>query len=102
MGLHMVAIAKLHLLLSGHGLSPVVGGLALPLTLKFLQAFRFFREALRASRQFFFRLGQIAFGRTTNSHRLERVIRLIYQTINHNLTPQPPPDVILAFSMLAV
>ncbi|KAI4327119.1 hypothetical protein L6164_019619 [Bauhinia variegata] len=112
MGLHMVAIAKLHVQLTSHSLSPVVCGLACPLALKLLMGFRLFREAyteaLYASRLFLFRLGQIAFGRrplATNGHRLERAIRLISQTINNSAPlhdQQLPPDTILALSMLSL
>lgn len=82
MGLHMVALVKLHWQLSSHSLKPAVTGFAYPVVLKFLMGFfRLFREeALYQSRLFLFRLTQIVFNRElplSNSARLERALRLI-------------------------
>ncbi|TKY55445.1 hypothetical protein E2542_SST19860 [Spatholobus suberectus] len=89
MGLHMVALAKLHLQVTSHGLRPAVVGFACPLVLKFFMGFRFLRDdALYHSRLFLFQLGQIAFNREaqlSNVARMERALRLIWRT----LTPAP-------------
>nr|KYP55354.1 hypothetical protein KK1_001566 [Cajanus cajan] len=80
MGLHMVALAKLHL-------RPAAIGLACPLLLKLLMGFRIFRDdALHQSRLFLFQLGQIAFSSEAHLARMERALRLIWRT----LTPAAP------------
>ncbi|KAL2321575.1 hypothetical protein Fmac_025954 [Flemingia macrophylla] len=81
MGLHVVALAKLHL-------RPAAIGLACPVVLKVLMGFRVFRDdALYQSRLFLFQLGQIAFSRVPHVARMERALRLIWRT----LTPTPTP-----------
>ncbi|KAK7330758.1 hypothetical protein VNO77_24957 [Canavalia gladiata] len=85
MGLHMVALAKLHLQLTSHGLKPALFGVACPLVLKVLLGFRLFRnDALYKSRLFLFQLGHIAFNREAQIsylQRMERALRLIWRTL---------------------
>ncbi|KAJ1390115.1 hypothetical protein SESBI_37731 [Sesbania bispinosa] len=111
MGLHMVALAKLHLQLTSHGLRPAVAGFACPLLLKVLMGFRIFRdEALYQSRLFLFQLGQIAFNREaplSNVARMERVVRLVWRTFSpipstSSHDTQIGQDTYLAFSMIAL
>jgi hypothetical protein len=86
MGLHAVAVAKIHFQLAiSNGVSPavVVAGIVCPLSLKIFMGLRMFREeAIYKARLFFFRLCHIAFNSEipfTNGTRFERFLRLIGQ-----------------------
>ncbi|RDX94696.1 hypothetical protein CR513_22888, partial [Mucuna pruriens] len=112
MGLHMVALVKLHLQVTSHGLRPAVVGLACPLLLKLLMGFRIFRDdALYQSRLFLFQLGQIAFNteaQLSNVARMERALDFIWRTLTPSPTTSPSEDSQLAqqslhdLSMLAL
>lgn len=96
MGLHMVALAKFHLQLATHSLSPAVAAIVCPMALKLFLGLRLFREeAVSATRLFFFRLGQIAFNTQqpfANRPRLERAFRLLYQTVTSTRTTTPSDE----------
>ncbi|KAK7307786.1 hypothetical protein VNO77_41154 [Canavalia gladiata] len=85
MGLHLVFVAKFHLLLGRHSLSAAIVAL-----LKLLLGLRVFREeAIYATSFFFFRMGQIVLNREipfTNATRLDRALRLIFQTVTATST----------------
>ncbi|XWS49106.1 hypothetical protein CRYUN_Cryun13aG0135300 [Craigia yunnanensis] len=91
MGLHLVALAKLHLLSPSHSFTPLVAVLICPFVLKLSFSLRIVRrvyiDVIDASRLFFFQLNQIAFEADhpapANGDRWQRVIRLVCQRITH-------------------
>ncbi|KAK7406254.1 hypothetical protein VNO78_07877 [Psophocarpus tetragonolobus] len=90
MGLHMVAMAKFHVLFGRHSIGPVVGWTVCPLAFKLFLGLRVFQQdAVYSTRLFLFRLGQIVLNREipfTNGTRLERAFRLMRQTLTTNTT----------------
>ncbi|QCD91564.1 hypothetical protein DEO72_LG4g2530 [Vigna unguiculata] len=91
MGLHMVAVAKFHFIVSRHSIGPVVAWTVCPLAFKLFMALRLFTdEAVYSTRFFFFRMAQILFnGETTFARgtRVGRAFRLMFQTLNNNTSP---------------
>lgn len=94
MGLHLVALAKLHLLSSSptHSFTPLIAGLICPFVLKLSFSSSIVRRAyidvIDASRLFFFQLSQIAFQQDqpapgNGGDRWERALRLVCQRITH-------------------
>ncbi|XWS49737.1 hypothetical protein CRYUN_Cryun12cG0028500 [Craigia yunnanensis] len=83
MGLHLVALAKLHLLSPSHSFTPVVAGLICPFVLKISFSSRIVRrvyiDVIVASRLFFFQLSQIVFDADrpalSNGDRWRRALR---------------------------
>ncbi|CAJ1928437.1 unnamed protein product [Sphenostylis stenocarpa] len=88
MGLHMVAVAKFHFIVSRHSISPVVAWTVCPLALKLFMGLGVLRdEAVYSTRLFFFRLAQILFNREipfAHGTRLGRAFRLVFQTLHNN------------------
>ncbi|KAK7367784.1 hypothetical protein VNO80_09802 [Phaseolus coccineus] len=88
MGLHMVAVAKFHFIVSRHSIAPVVAWTVCPLAFKLFLALRVFQdEAVYSTRLFFFRMSQILFNRETpfaHRTRVGRAFRLMLQTLNNN------------------
>ncbi|GAU29338.1 hypothetical protein TSUD_227090 [Trifolium subterraneum] len=108
MGLHVVAMATIHLQLAiSNGLSPavVVAGIVCPLSLKIFMGLRKFREeAIYKTRLFFFRLCHIAFNSETsfaNGTRFERFLRLIGQNTIYT-TNTTSVDTLNTLSMVAL
>ncbi|XVE57660.1 hypothetical protein DITRI_Ditri04bG0107400 [Diplodiscus trichospermus] len=91
MGLHLVALAKLHLLSPSHSFTPSVGGLICPFVLKVSFSLRIVRrvyiDVVDASRLFFFQLNQIAFEADQpapgDGDRWQRALRLVCHRITH-------------------
>ncbi|XP_028762553.1 uncharacterized protein LOC114720971 [Neltuma alba] len=83
MGFHVVALVKLHLKLSSHGLRPALAWMAWPLSLKLLYSLRIVREAFSDTayslRLSLFQLAQIAFHSESLPYatRFRRALRLI-------------------------
>ncbi|CAL5442035.1 unnamed protein product [Camellia sinensis] len=113
MGLHLVVLAKLNLTATaGHGASPLVVILVCPFLLKLSFSSRPFQRAyndiIRASRLFFFQLGQIAFNNIEPAgprQRWHRALRLVYQRLTHatrSLASESYEESLRALSMLAL
>lgn len=103
MAVHMVVLAKLHLLAACHGQNPA---LVWPLVLKLSLGFRLVRRAYTDSfhtiRLFLFRLRQIA-SNSGDRDRLERVLRLFARRMIRARRPQSNGDDSLStLSMLAL
>ncbi|KAF9615524.1 hypothetical protein IFM89_024151 [Coptis chinensis] len=87
MGLHMVALTKLHLLTTTHSSSPLITALGIfilkvPFSIRHIN--RVYTNAFTASRLFLFRLGVIMFGEELeayNGQRWERALRLVRERL---------------------
>ncbi|XVF13378.1 hypothetical protein REPUB_Repub08aG0203000 [Reevesia pubescens] len=93
MGLHLVALAKLHFLSSSSRFTPLLAGLICPFVLKVSFSLsivrRVYIDVIDASRLFFFQLSQIAFqdddqpAPGNGGDRWQRILRLVCQRITH-------------------
>ncbi|KAK8266501.1 hypothetical protein V6Z12_D12G250700 [Gossypium hirsutum] len=91
MALHLVALAKLHLLSPSHSASPLIASLICSFLLEISSRLsvlrRVYIDVFHAARLFFFQLSQIALEADhpapSNGHRWQRALRLVCQRITH-------------------